>query len=334
MMKLKTYDSDDGLYISAVTGGYSHSFLSSALNFNGKKCEKTWSEKWVFLSGEHEIKSITRDKVMHPKIEFYELVDKSFASDKIPEKLSPEDVGRYYDDDMECYCWLNYEQIRGLYKEVLGDSNVIKENIDFEEESLGKINISNKDAPEKLSVRVDTLYGNSSEVDISSCVTYDELSSMLVPDLLIHKQPCSITSEQAYSVIRNHVKEHIDVKQAIITSDYDFCFNVKKLVSIKPYVKTTEERKANGRSYAKPRIHKRTIEHKQIDWFEMTTKKKRHGSYTPIEGFSGDSLDDLIANIKNYLDELMDSINCELKECSHCSGSGIVHVEKFKANER
>lgn len=37
-------------------------------------------------------------------------------------------------------------------------------------------------------------------------------------------------------MIRSYVKDNIDKKeQARVTSDYDFCFTVRKLIELKPY---------------------------------------------------------------------------------------------------
>jgi hypothetical protein len=60
------------------------------------------------------------------------------------------------------------------------------------------------------------------------------LERMLTPEFALHERPCSITSKQTYDIVRYYVKENIDPKQAEVTSDYDFCFTVKKKVAIKP----------------------------------------------------------------------------------------------------
>ena len=171
-------------------------------------------------------------------------------------------------------------------------------------------------------------------VSISSVASFSELSEMMTPDLLLHNQPCSISSEQTYKIIRKHVSDNIDPKWAVITSDYDFCFTVKKKIAIKPITRTYEQTKSNGRSYAKPRLSTKTTTHKESEIFEMTHSGRCYKGYTPISGFKGDSLQELINNIDQYLSELMTYINEPLSECQHCNGTGHIFGEPFEKNKR
>ena len=55
---------------------------------------------------------------------------------------------------------------------------------------------------------------------------------MIIPDILIHNYPCEISSVDLYSVVRQYIKDNIDTKVAKITTDYNFCFEVKKLIPL------------------------------------------------------------------------------------------------------
>ena len=156
---------------------------------------------------------------------------------------------------------------------------------------------------------------------------------MLVPDLAIHNRPCSLSQDNTYKIIRSYIKNNINGKYARVTSDYDFCFTVTKVINIKPYIHTSEQTKSNGRSYAKPRIKKREINTKEFKIFEMCPKKPYQG-YTPIKGFTGENLLDLSNNIKSYLDELMSVLNSPLTECPCCDGTGFSKEDKFDSNKR
>jgi hypothetical protein len=82
-----------------------------------------------------------------------------------------------------------------------------------------------------------------------------------------------------------------------------------------------------GKSYARPKIHERTVEYKLVEIFEMTHDERGYQGYTPISGFKGDSLVDLVENVKLFLDELMFHINSPVKECEHCGGTGHILPE-------
>jgi hypothetical protein len=130
------------------------------------------------------------------------------------------------------------------------------------------------------------------------------------------------------------VKENINPKTAAVTSDYAFCFTVTRKIAVKPYETRVERKKANGSSYAVPKIKTYTHTHKPVELFEMTHSESNYRGYTPIKGFTGENLQDLADNIKHYLDTLMEHINTPYAECEHCSGAGVIVGPKFKANER
>ena len=174
----------------------------------------------------------------------------------------------------------------------------------------------------------DYSHKGTKEIDLSSVVRYDELEEMLTPEFLLCIRPCCLTSKQSYVIIRQYVKDNINSKMAVITSDYNFCFTVKKKINIKPLTQTWEEKKKNGKSYARPRVHSKKIEYTQKEVFEMTNNEDNYKGYTVIPGFKGASLADLAENIKLYLDELIHFINSPVSECEHCNGTGHI-IEKF-----
>jgi translation elongation factor EF-1alpha len=108
---------------------------------------------------------------------------------------------------------------------------------------------------------------------------------------------------------------------------------VKKLVYIKPYIERKEIKKSNGRSYASPKFTTRSIETKEVEIFEMCPSKK-YNNYTPIDGFKGDNITDLVENMKLFLEELMRVINQPVQECQHCGGLGCTYTKVTHMNER
>lgn len=164
-----------------------------------------------------------------------------------------------------------------------------------------------------------------------STSTVDQL---IFPDIIQQFRPCFLSSKETYAIVRYYIKNNIDPKEAEITSDHDFCFTVKKKVSKKPHTWTSETKKANGRSYARPRVKTHTTSHTSVQIFEMTHDGRNYDGYSVIKGFKGVDQEDLKQTIDAYLEELINYINLPLHECETCAGTGTMAMAKFKKNER
>jgi len=178
-----------------------------------------------------------------------------------------------------------------------------------------EIEVENYNSPEKIIIKQNhgSFNGSPVSVDLSSIVRYEELHEILTPEFLIHNCPCTLSSEQMFKIIRYYVKENINPRVARITSDYDFCFTVKKVLNKKPSLvikskKPTEE---------------------LFEVFEMTYSGYRGGSsgyngYTPIAPMNAGSLEDMKNKLEKYLTELIDDINTKVEQCECCKGTGHI----------
>lgn len=310
-------------------------FPSGEFKINGQELKETYHNGWRFV----ELESIDKvEQWVAPTKERigFKLTDISLKSDSIPEYLTLEDVDEYWDED-DGRCWSNYSKIKSLYEDDYKEIPETWEEVEFESECLGELEISNptkiKDRSYKV-YKTKWVHEGDRVVKISDVARWTELEKMLTPDCALHDRPCSISSKQTYDIIRHYVKENIDPKQAEVTSDYDFCFTVKKKIAVKPYIHKWETKKNNGKSYRPPRINTKSIEHKSVEIFEMTHDVKGYRGYTVIKGFEGDDLQNLIDNVKNYLDELIYHVNVPVKECEHCGGTGHIVENNFKINKR
>lgn len=340
VLKIVYFTSDKGLYISSDKFDYQGKRLPvcGVKYINGKTFENTHLQGWNLIPNEDDIKVVENIKSGGYCNERYELIDTSLESDNFPLVLTKEDVKWYKDEDGDVY-WGNtkYKTFRSLYEFKHDRSHDIKCTIPFVGEHLGRIDSENVDNISKAKFNITKTgcfeYVNE-VVDLTSIAHYYEIEQMLVADLLIHNRPCYLTSESTYDIVRNHIKNNINPKYAVITSDYDFCFAVKKKIAVKPVVTKKEQKTSKGKSYKPPRFITNTVTHKQIEIFEMTSEKRKHGNYSVIEGFKGESLEELSNNIKSFLDELVDYINSPLSECSCCNGTGHVLEENFELNKR
>lgn len=339
MTKLDYYVTNKGVIVANRHFNYGsvRSSLNRTSKINGKPLGNTHSPYWYFIDGEEGVVSYqikAPDKRILVK---YVLKDEGmFVEGKIPKEFKPDEVKEYYCEDQECMDWEFHSNLRPLYTPVYENVEGKWEECEFEARCLGVVegDITTPITTEFKVARSSGWDNKVESVDISKIVHYSELDTILTPEFAIHNKPCSISSKHTYDIVRTFLKDNIDPKQAQITSDYDFCFTVKKKVGVKPWVHRTEEKKTNGRSYARPRIKTQTVDHKLVEIFEMTNTESNYKGYTPIEGFSGKSLEDLVENIKSFLQELLDVINRPVSECKVCNGTGHIIDNGFQMNKR
>lgn len=339
IVKLTYYKTNKGLLVAnaAMNYGTVRSTLRTNALINNKPLLPTFSDVWYLVEDETEITSYKEKESDKNELSHYILEDDDMEIEgKIPSKLKPEDVQQYWDEDDECDYWKNYSSIQSLYKPVYNKVVGGYEPVEFEVDCKGVVE-GDITQPVTTTFKIkkqDAWKDVNQVVQIDKIAHYGELDQILTPEFAIHTKPCALTSQQTYDIIRTFVKDNIDPKHAIITSDYDFCFTVKKKVALKPWVKSTEIKKANGRSYRSPKFKTQTIDHKQVEIFEMTHEAKGYQGYTPVKGFSGSSLEDLVDTVKNYLQDLIEYINMPIAECQHCGGTGHVITKNFDMNKR
>lgn len=339
IVKLTYYKTNKGILVAnaAMNYGTVRSTLRTNALINNKPILQTFSDVWYLVEDETEITSYKEKESDKNELSHYILEDADMEIEgKIPFRLKSEEVQQYWDEDDECNYWKNYSSIQSLYKPVYNKVVGGYEPVEFEAECKGEVE-GDINQPITTTFKIkkqDTWKDVNQVVQIDKIVHYGELDKILTPEFAIHTKPCALTAKQTYDIIRTFVKDNIDPKQAIITSDYDFCFTVKKKVALKPWVKNIEVKKANGKSYRSPKFKTQTVDHKQVELFEMCHEAKGYQSYTPIKGFSGSSLEDLVDTVKNYLQDLIDYINMPVAECQHCGGTGHVITKSFDMNKR
>ena len=263
----------------------------------------------------------------------WKLKDESLQSKKIPLNLSMLDLQLVWDDDDDGLVYRgDYKSLGMLYEEVY--MPVLAQMFPVPSEQyncLGELKVDNFENPSNLKVEITNSPRYKQDVnqivDLISVCTFDEIEAMLVPEFLHSKIHCELSSDQMYKIVRTHIKKHIDLSRAKITSDYDFCFTVKKLIKVKPYtIMTYKHFKAK-----KPTVAKK-VDVKELDFFEMTSASSKYKGYTIINGIKGNNLQDLHDKLNVYLDDLTEAMNAELHECEHCKGYGILVGDKFLTN--
>lgn len=332
-MKIDVIKCERGLFIS-LKGAYPYKNVHNdeVIRFNKgvNEIKTTWHKDWFLLEGASSVSSIELKipaGYCNPR---WELIDTDDNPLKLPHVVTCEEAFEYYYDDEGEYCVGQKSKVykhRYLYERILDKKPSVWEATEIEFDNLGEVSISDVDNFKDMEVKlIHTTACRTYErvVNLSSIAEFSDLEKMLTPPIALHNRPCNLTSAQTYSIIRAYVKENIDIRYASITSDFDFCFTVKKKVHIKPYTLARELLKANGKPYMKPRFSKKEVLHKEVEVFEMTHDKANHRGYTVVKGFNGDSLEDLITQVRFYLDNLIEVINEPLHECTACNGFGKI----------
>lgn len=273
----------------------------------------------------------------------WKLKNTDIASEKIPLTLSMKELTYTYDpedenSDGKIYMG-KYADIGVLYKPMLEAVPEEISPVEVELTKLRDLHVENYNAPSEMKVQMkDGSHGGMTHVlDLSKIAVFSDIERMLTPEFLIHTRPCSLISQQVYKIIRAHVLNNIDGRVARVTSNYDFCFTVEKVIETKPYDTKREQLTRAGLSYNPPRFVTGTKSTKQQKIFEMTWEAYKGNSgydgYTCIEPWVADSLQELYDNMKQYLSDLMEEINRPVVECQHCNGLG--HITKIiGTNER
>lgn len=342
MTKFEAYGTNLGLFVH-MASGYG---LGPGTRINGilgnefaetKVAHNSYTTRsWHFLEGIQEVSTYERLQPGGSVLTGYALKVPSVASDEIPAHLTVEQVEYYYDGDGD-YCWGKFADFRSLYEPVHEKRDDVWVTEEFTVRVLRQVNVESFESPVQMKVTMDhtgTWVEKPTEQDLSAVVTYDDLERLLTPEPFLHERPCSLSSSQVYGIVRHHVKNNIISKYARVTSDYDFCFTVKKRISVKPITSRHEVKKPNGRSYAKPKWKNTTTEFKEVEIFEMTPADKPYGGYTPIAGWRAESLADMRDQVSSYLEELMEGINRPVAECPNCNGTGHLVDGKIPTNDR
>jgi len=329
MIKLIVIKHPKGCYISFGQNIDANKFI-----VNGEPVQPTFDRQWVSVSAFPE--KIQRYDPQ-PRINYrYVLIDASMASDKIPLEFKREDVAEYHD-----YSWYfkeEYANLRSLYNEISDAQPDAIVDCEFEIESIIEMDHEAVQAGKFAYPVYRTQWTHDGLKNITNeNLRHRLLDEIEVPSIYLEEQPCKLSSKQTYDIIRQHVIQHLDRKVASITSDYDFCFTVKKNIPLaipekyKVDINLWDNLSRIGtKKRKKPAKYEDRYRHvRQVEVFEMTHDEKSYCGYTIMPGIEGTDPDDLKRKMDAYLESLMDFLNEPVCECEACKGLGVV-FEKFE----
>lgn len=294
--------------------------------FDDKFPEKTFTQDWFRIKTLP--KSVKKRVSQQPINQRYELIDEKLFPN-LPKVLKKEDVYAGRDSDYN-ELWIEpYSKLVSLYKFFSDPQPDIFVEIPFELNTICELDNIKEYAgfsyPVQRTNWVSDGFYNLTEKNVHH-FTIDEI---VFPDILLNARTTFLTSKQSYSIIRKYIQDNINPKYATITSDYDFCFTVKKKIQLPapiPYQRDISRPRARKPVYT---TNYRTS--REVEIFEMTSEESKYQGYTPIKGFIGKNLEDLKTNIENYLKTLIAKINEPIIDCPHCQGKGVM-LETIKTN--
>lgn len=306
------------------TSGYDYDYHRSRIDkllFDGKLPSETFAKNWYQID---KYPTLIHRKITGERTnERYEIIDKDMISKKLPEIITMSESGNYEYEVRDKFYTYKYDTLPERKENIDVEINIVLEVDNFI--AAPTINYKGirrwnyKDAPYEIT-----------NVDIQ----HQWLDKLIFPEVLLPSRPCSLSSKQVYDITRQYVRDNINGSKAKITSDYDFCFAVKKIVPlIEPetityqniFAKTKKERN---------KIRYSTKKFNELEIFEMTHDQDRYQSYTVIKPIYGDNEEDLKNKTDEWLSTLIEIINKPLNICHHCNGNGYLDdVKRIKQDE-
>ena len=295
------------------------------LIINGKSPEETFHSNWCIIDSE----PVTVQKyVKQPDINYrFELFDPTIKSDRIKLVLERKEALEYVDGEWD---WKSkYETYRSLYKAVSDRQPDILENVEFKYKTIAEV----KEVKEYKGFTYDVQKIKWAHEGVRGLkeneVQHQLIDKIIFPDILLPARPCSLSSRQSFDIVRQYIKQHINYDVAFITSDYNFCFTVKKKIFLStPEIYSTNVNELWHLDLERKNLSKlktKCKKFREIECFNMAPKE--YQNYRIIEGFRGETQEDLKNNIDSYCKKLIEFINEPVVDCPHCKGRGIIDEE-------
>lgn len=302
MIKYNAIILPDKVYISdSRSVGYS-TFVLSDFIFDCGKVKETNKKGWYELPS---LPKTVQKKISPPRvISSYILKSGFIPTDKLPHEVSADFFE--YDDDEEEY---TNSEIMGLYEPVLQQKESYLENVEFEIATIAHKN------------------SNWQFVTAPPNVQHYLLEEITKHPALLQDEKCFLSTEESYKRIREFIKLNINPRVAYVSSDYDFHFEVAKKI---PLHEKEEFKRCTNIFAKRPKYVKDYRLDRKVTVYCIVPNEKQKASYKNSDiapKFEGANYEDLEANIKSYLNELIEKINEPLKDCPHCKGRGVVNYD-------
>lgn len=298
-------ESDSAFYIHKPDTGYRSTNWKDYL-FDNQKANKTFNSDWLKIEKRPDkISKIIKGQSINNR---YELKEKFWAlpEDTFPKvaiSKNPNDFGDDFDDKFYDY---KYE--------------------------------TSPDSEEIINFEIKVIAHVTDFAELKTDIPYESplINKIFFPSILLSTKQVKMSSETSYKLIRKYVKENLDYKNAKISSDYDFIFQVDKIIDLDEPI---SERFITNLFSKKPKYVTKMREKSCIPVYNMIYIKQNGNrsyeapSWTQIAPtFESANYKELKESFNAYVKELVDFLNRPLKQCSHCKGTGVIEEKKFGEN--
>lgn len=297
-----------------ASNGYDFTYHKSEipiLYFDGKQAKQSNAPHWYEVPKYPE--KIQRKVTGAGENYRYELLDASMQSDKLPLTITDEERKNYSQRVLDSLYVYKHDTIPDYFRDVECDLSILCEVSNFIEppefnySAIKKVDFSN--------VRY-----TITNLDIKHSI----VDRVILPAPLLANSPCKLTSKEMYDITRQFIKDNIDKSQARITSDYNFCFTVKKVIPLLAPETITYQNYFAKTKKARSKIHYATKEVKEVEIFQMTHTQENYKGYTPIKEFVANNEWELKEKVDEFLNNLINIINKPIHICPQCSGIGYI----------
>jgi len=311
MLKIIGVETKKGCYISNFSDtSYSRYNSLNGYVINGSEPKPSHDSNWSLIDSK-PIK--IQENVRQPNINHrWELIDPSLKCKKTPLTVSTNDL--YYDYEGE-YFDGKYAMFHSMYERKSDPQPDKLVDVEFEYEKVCSI---------------EEIKGGKNKYSTFGKIEHQLVDKIIHPSVILSEKECSYSVQTTYEIIRQYIKSNINPMVAEITSDYDFCFTVKKKIKLET-PESYEVDVNNGlfqKRKRKPKFEARYRKSRHVSVFEMAPKQ--YQNYTVIEPFTGKNHKNLIKNVGKFLKEKIEMINEPLIDCPHCEGRGVIESDEVK----
>lgn len=313
MMLIRT---NNGCFISDcyATSGYDFDYHRSIINellFDGKSPVSTYAKNWMYITKyPDKIQRKCQGKLINER---YVLRDKEFATEKMPEVIMFEDTGKYSEEIIDNLYIYKYDKEPDYLEDV--ECNI--------EEVLS---IDNFTLPPQIHYDAVRKYDYKDAVYTitNADVKHQLIDKIIYPPVVLHNSPCKFSSKQMYDITRQYILTHIDKKVATVSSNYDFCFGIEKIIPLFESETITYQNIFARAKRERNRIHTKIKKFNNVKIFEMTHDRENYRGYPVIPEMYADSEEELKQKVDTWLDGVMAIINKPLCTCPQCKGAGFI----------
>ena len=328
-MKLLAIQTDKGIFIKEDRESNSYNtslFVIDTYLYDSCPIEKTFHPNWFKIK---YFPNIISEKYFKAENKRYELIKTELASTIFPFILTEEEAKKFSASVLESLYIYKYDS-KIMWKKF--NLTIKEENFltyILEEDSSQKIELEiiysfkgNFEEPGKI--EYSSYKENKISLVTNKNIKHQELDHILFPEFLLPLTPSKISSEDLYKIVRQFIITNHDPKVSIITSDYDFCFTIEKIVPLWTPEEISYQNIFARTKKERTKIHYSTITNRKYVIFQMTHDKSNYKNYPVLEGITAKNEKELKEKIDEFLDNLIKIINKPIQFCPHCEGIGFL----------